>query len=425
MRHLAHKVPAFWRIFVGIYAATCVCAKFFTSTVEGVALRAGYTDAVRQKVVDLLIRDHLPLRKVQTHLKEDFALEVSVGFIYDCLNGAEAKIDKAAYWEWVLKNFSGVMCVDEVHDCGRTILVATDPLNDVTVDFKINEKNDQPSMNAFLDSLKNRGLRVLVAVTDGSALYKKALGERWKGLQHQLCVFHFLKDQMDEVLAAIRKIRDELPVNPPHRRGRPSGHGRPRKDRHWRQKLLNENIYLLVKKKLTREERLTLTEIYALDERFRAIRRYVDQLHRVFAKGLTQQAARNRRTRLLGDRRLKSHAFLAKPLQMLGDDAVFEKLIVSLGWHHVDRTSNHVERKNRSFRKTQKTCYKRRTTRTIEQAYWLRIDREFQNHPLNTEPGARALRIRKRSARRRRRALAARGRSPVARHHATPLRRPA
>lgn len=427
VRHLAHQVPAFWRIIVGVYAATCACTKFFTSTVEGVALRAGYTDAVRRKVVDLIVRDHLPLRKVQTHLKEDFALEVSVGFIYDCLNWAEAKIDKAAYWQWVLRNFSGVMCVDEVHDCGRTILVATDPLNDFTVDFAVNEKNDQPSMNAFLDGLKNRGLRVLVAITDGSQLYKKALGERWKGLQHQLCVFHFLKDQMDEVLAAIRKIRDELPLNPPHRRGRPSGRGRPRKDRHWRQKLLNENIYLLVKKKLTRTERRTLAEIYALDERFRAIRQYVDRLHRVFAKGLTQQAARNRRTRLLGDRRLASEAALAKPLKMLADDEVFEKLIVSLGWHHVDRTSNHVERDNRGFRKTQKTCYKRRKTRTIEQAYWLRIDRDFQHHPLNTEPGARPLRIRKRFVRRRRKTSQARRTSRVTRRHrqVARLRRPA
>jgi hypothetical protein len=110
---------------------------------------------------------------------------------------------------------------------------------------------------------------------------------------------------------------------------------------------------------------------------------------------------------------------------MLADDEVFEKLIVSLGWHHVDRTSNHVERKNRSFRKTQKTCYKRRTTRTIEQAYWLRIDRDFQNHPLNTEPGARPLHIRKRSARRRR--VSARRNSRVATLHrqADRLRRPA
>jgi hypothetical protein len=424
---LAHKVPLIWILVVGVYRATCACSKFFTSTVEGVALRAGYTDAVRQKVVDLLIRDHLPLHKVQTHLREDFALSVSVGFIYDCLSWAEGTIDKAAYWAWVLRNFSGVMCVDEVHDCGRTILVATDPLNDLTVDFKVNEKNDQPSMNAFLDSLKNRGLDVRVAITDGSPLYKRALGERWKGLEHQLCIFHFIKDQMDEVLKATRKVRDELPVNLRHRRGRPSRRGRPRKDRHWRQTLVSENLYLLVKKHPTRKERRILREIYALDPRFRTIRCYVDRLHDLFVKGLTPQAARNRRTRLLRELRLRSEPLLTKPLEMLADDEVFEKLIVSLGWHHVDRTSNHVERKNRSFRKTQKTCYKRRTTRTIEQAYWLRIDRDFQNHPLNTEPGVRPAHIRRRSKRRRSDAADTRssGRAPTVHRQATPLRRPA
>jgi hypothetical protein len=54
-------VAAFVRIIVGVYAAPCGGAKFFTSTVEGVALRAGYTDAARQKVLDLIVRDHLPL----------------------------------------------------------------------------------------------------------------------------------------------------------------------------------------------------------------------------------------------------------------------------------------------------------------------------------------------------------------------------
>jgi hypothetical protein len=358
VRHLAHKVPAFVRIIVGVYAAPCACAKFFASTVEGVALRAGYTDAARQKVVDLIVRDHLPLRKAQSHLEEDFALEVAVGFIYDCLNGAEAKIDKTASWQGVLKSFSGVMGVDEVHDGGRTILVATDPLNDFTVDFSVHEKNAPPFRNAFLDGLKNRGLRVLVAITDGSPLYKRALGERGKGLQHQLCVFHVLMDQMDEVWAAIRQD--------------------------------------------------------------------VDRLLRVSAKGLTPQAARNRRTRVLGDRRSTSQAFLAQPLQMLANDAVFEKRIVSLGGHHVDRTRNPVERKNRRFRKTQKTCYTRRATRGIERAYGLRIDRESQLHPLHTEPGARALRLRKRSARRRSKGAARRSSHAARLHrHVARLRRPA
>jgi hypothetical protein len=64
--------------------------------------------------------------------------------------------------------FFGGLCIDEVHDSGRTILFATDLLNNFTVSFKPVEKNDQAHMDAFLPSLKDRGLRVEVALTDGS-----------------------------------------------------------------------------------------------------------------------------------------------------------------------------------------------------------------------------------------------------------------
>jgi hypothetical protein len=44
-------VPAFWRIFVGVYETACACAKFFTSTVEGVVLRTGYTAQEVERVL--------------------------------------------------------------------------------------------------------------------------------------------------------------------------------------------------------------------------------------------------------------------------------------------------------------------------------------------------------------------------------------
>ncbi len=34
-----------------------------------------------------------------------------------------------SHWAFVRACFSGVLCIDEVHDSGRTILFATDPLN--------------------------------------------------------------------------------------------------------------------------------------------------------------------------------------------------------------------------------------------------------------------------------------------------------
>jgi hypothetical protein len=63
--------------------------RYFTSAVEGVAQGAEYTDAVRQKIVDLVVRDRLPNSLVIKHLREDFSLDVSVGFIYLCLDRAQ------------------------------------------------------------------------------------------------------------------------------------------------------------------------------------------------------------------------------------------------------------------------------------------------------------------------------------------------
>ncbi len=424
-RHLAHRQPVFWTIVCGVYAAACACAKFFTSTVEGVALRCGYTDAVRQKVIDLLVRDHLSVYKVQRHLREDFFLDVSVGFIYDCFEWAYRKIDRAEYWQWVLENFSGVLCIDEVHDAGRAILVATDPVNDFTAAFLVVPRNDQRNMNRFLDVLKGRGLAVQVAVTDGSRLYKEALLDRWKGLQHQLCLFHFLRDVMKDVLDATRRVRDELPVNAPHRRGRPARRGRPRKSPRWRQELLTDAMHLLVKnpKKLARSEKKTLRRLYELDPRLRTLRQFTQRLHDVF-RASSAQAARNRRTRILRDRGFLREPLLEPALKNLQSDEVFEKLIVSLSWHHVPRTNNHVERKNRAFRLVQKTRYKRRVPHMIKRAYWLHLLRDWKEHPLANDCCAKPLRIRRRARKRRSGSIL---RHPALRRPrvATKLRRPA
>jgi len=92
VRHLAHKREAWWEVTVGVYKSKCDCVqKFFTSTVPGVEVGAEYTNAVREKVVDLIVRDHLSNYKAIEHLKEDFLLGVSIGFIYDALEWAGKK----------------------------------------------------------------------------------------------------------------------------------------------------------------------------------------------------------------------------------------------------------------------------------------------------------------------------------------------
>jgi hypothetical protein len=79
-------------------------------------------------VVNALIRDRLPYRLVQQRRAEDVHRWLSLGYIHDGFLWAHAQFHREQYWQFVLANFSGVLCIDEVHDWGRTILLATDPL---------------------------------------------------------------------------------------------------------------------------------------------------------------------------------------------------------------------------------------------------------------------------------------------------------
>jgi len=140
-------------------------------------------------------------------MQEDYRLTLSLGYIHACFLWAHEQINMETHWTFVRTNFSGVLCIDEVHDSGRTILFATDPLGDFTVSFKLVENNDQDHMDAFLQALKDRGLDVQVAITDGSPLYKDALQSYWAGVEHQLCVFHVIKDVNKLILEGVRAIQ--------------------------------------------------------------------------------------------------------------------------------------------------------------------------------------------------------------------------
>jgi len=178
---------------VGVYKARCECSKYFQAPIPGVPYKGKYSYEVRNVVANALIRDQLPYRLVQQRLQEDFRLMLSLGYIHACFLWAHARFNREAHWRFVQANFSGVLCIDEVHDSGRTLLFATDPLNNFTVFFQVVKKNDQPHMDAFLQQLKGRGLEVLVAITDGSPLYKDSLQSYWADIVHQLCVFHVIK----------------------------------------------------------------------------------------------------------------------------------------------------------------------------------------------------------------------------------------
>lgn len=107
--HLAHRRQCIWEVTVGVYKARCSCTrtirrkvngqwveitkplKYFTSTVPGLEVGETYTQAVREKVVDLVIRDRMSNLNVIEHMREEHCLNISEGFIYTCLDWAQKK----------------------------------------------------------------------------------------------------------------------------------------------------------------------------------------------------------------------------------------------------------------------------------------------------------------------------------------------
>ena len=116
----------------------------------------------------------------------------------------------AVHRRQVLASFSGTLCVDELHLGRFTLLLATDPIADLPVAFALVDANDQGHMRRFLQNLKNWGLAPKVVVTDGSNLYPAVLAELWPDADHQLCVFHVIKDINKLILDAVRRMRSAM-----------------------------------------------------------------------------------------------------------------------------------------------------------------------------------------------------------------------
>jgi transposase-like protein len=110
-------------------------------------------------------------------MHRDFLLDLSNGFVYDCLYDQARRLDMADHRRWVVERFSGTLCVDELHLGRCTLLLATDPLNDLPVAFAVVDSNDTDHMRRFLRNLKAWGVQPEVVVTDGSPLYPEVVVE--------------------------------------------------------------------------------------------------------------------------------------------------------------------------------------------------------------------------------------------------------
>ena len=346
-----------------------------------------YDNKVREAVLDRILEDGMSVERVIASMGRDFLLNLSDGFVDDCLDWQIRRLDLADHRRWVLDHFSGTLCVDELHLGQMTLLLATDPLNDLPVAFALVASNDQPHMRRFLKNLKTWGLSPAVVVTDGSNLDPRILAELWPDARHQLCVFHVLKDLHEQVLDAVRRQRRAMSRR--GHRGRQQKRGRRPNGRAKRQGLTNKekssfvhrHRHLIVKRreKMTRQERIDLATMQSYLPELKVLRDFVDRLEMLFAEGQSEALAWGRHTALVVNRHFLGVPELATALEMLAAEK-FAKMIAFLKSQVCQRvrTNNHVERVNRKLRYEEKSRYKWRTRHTTVRFLVLLMDRYWR-----------------------------------------------
>jgi Transposase len=385
VRDLAYHAIVVIELTVGEYRAHCGCCKTFRASVEGIEARAAYTNAVRDAVIDRVLEDGMSMQRLQQAMHRDFHLDLSDGFLYDCLDWKVRQTDLADYRQWTREQFSGTLCVDEIHLGKQVLLLATDPLGDFPVAFALVGANDQDHMRRFLGNLKQHGFLPKVVVTDGSNLYPTLLAEIWPQARHQLCVFHVLKDINDCVLDAVRRVRRRLARcgGRPRRRGRrrrsqqraASQRGPTRKDK---ARFIAKHRHLIVRKPdgLSEREQATLGTLLGYAPELGTVRRFIVAVYELFAVNQSPQQAQCRRAALNRVAEYQTDPDLQRALTMLAPEK-FAKMIAYLhgpAGKQV-RTNNHVERVNRKVRYFEKVRYKWRRRRTIVRFVVLALDR--------------------------------------------------
>jgi hypothetical protein len=387
IRSLAYRQVAFLDVHYAEYRARCSCRKSFRSWPVDAPAKADYDDLVRTAVLDRLLGDGLNVERTRAAMKRDFLLDLSSGFVYDCLDWQLARLNLPEHRRRCLERFSGTLCVDELHLGRHTLLLATDPLSDEVVGFALVSVNDQAHLRRFLLMLKHWGFLPEVVISDGSNLYPAVLAEVWPNAAHQLCVFHVLQDVTNKVLDAVRRLRRQKArrgnAGRKRMRGRPSKKARQRaRDKGPTNKekaaFVFKRRYLIVKRAegMSEQEYADLWRMFHYEPALRVLWRFSQEAYRLWSVEQSRKVARWRWTRLKNDAAYRQVPELKAVLEWLTEEK-YQKTQAFLKQpiERRQRTNNHVERANRRLRFDEKVRYKWRARKSVVRFVLLRISR--------------------------------------------------
>lgn len=386
VRSIAYGSVVWLHVFYAAYTARCDCCKTFRSCPPDICPKADYDNLVRQAVLNRVLDDGLNAERTRKAMKRDFLLDLSTGFIYDCLQWGLTQLNESQQRRAALEHFSGCLNIDELHLGDYTLLLATDPIADRVVGYRLVKINDQPHMRCFVRSLQYWGFAPKVVVTDGSNLYPAVLEEVWPTAKHQLCVFHVLQDVTNKVLEGVRRLRRQQARRGNggrrRRRGRQSEQQKKRAQRRGptkkeQAKFVYKHRFLIVKRheKLTKTEWENLVKMFSYLPELRPLWHFCGEVYQLFSTEQVLRLARRRRTLLLKKADYQEVPELVKAMNLL-EGAKFDKMVAFLECSEGARvrTNNHVERTNRKLRFDEKVRYKFRAERSLDRFLRLRLD---------------------------------------------------
>ena len=267
-----------------------------------------------------------------------------------------------------------------------TLLLATDPITDRIIGYRLVKVNDQPHLRCFLRLLQYWGFEPKVVVTDGSNLYPAVLAEVWPAAKQQLCVFHVLQDINNKILQAVRRMRRSQARRGNGGRKRRRGRQSEKQKRRMRRRgpsvkeraaLVYKHRFLMVKRtqKMDKRDWENLGKMFEYLPGLRVLWYFSREVYRVFNEEQVVRLARRRRTLLLKNADYQEVPELVEAMGLLKKEK-FDKMVAFLespAGHGV-RTNNHVERANRKLRYDEKVRYKFRTLRSLDRFVCLRLD---------------------------------------------------
>ena len=213
--------PVLLAVIVSVHVCA-TCTRMFRVQPPFLRPRCIYTRRVVRKAIEAVYCDGMAVRSVPDRLARDFWVRPDEKMVRAWCRAYAAEIDfDIDYQPWVVANFSGILCVDEVYQGDLALLLAVDPAapdGDRLVGYTLLPKTrevDQGMVRLFVERLKAAGVDPDEVITDDSRLYPAVLAETWPTALHQLCLFHATRRVVRAVSDVVKQVRRSLPTPPP------------------------------------------------------------------------------------------------------------------------------------------------------------------------------------------------------------------